>query len=152
MLKNKKGFTLVELLIVIAIIGILSSVVMSSLSEARTEAYDSKVKSQLSNVRAAAELYYNSRLNYGASTSWVSNGTGTNGCEAGMFTDTASGLSSLTISANYPAGENTIVCNSNGRAYAVSDNLAATSTYWCVDSTGASKQESAPLGTATVCS
>lgn len=147
----KGGFTLIELLIVIAIIGILSSVVLSSLTTARTNAFDSKVKSQLSNIRAAAELYYNSRLNYGSVTTWVSNGTGTNGCQAGMFTDTTSGLSGLTISANYPTGENAIVCNSTGKAYAVSDNLAATSTFWCIDSTGSSKQESTALGTSTVC-
>ena len=148
---STKGFTLLELLVVIAIIGILSSVVLASLTTARTKAYDAKVKAQLSNIRAAAELYFNSKLSYGTSTYWVSNGTTTNGCSGGMFQDTASGLQGLSISVNYPVGENTIVCNSNGSAYAVSDNLSATSTYWCVDNTGSSKQEAAALATSTVC-
>lgn len=125
--------------------------VISSLTTARTRAYDAKVKAQLSNIRGAAELYFNAKLNYGTTTTWVSNGTTTNGCAGGMFQDTVSGLRGLTLSVNYPVGENTIVCNSNGTAYAVSDNLAATGTWWCVDSAGSSKQESAALGTAIVC-
>lgn len=149
---TSRGFTLLELLVVIAIIGILSSVVISSVSSARTQAYDAKVKAQLSNIRSSAELYFNSRLSYGTVTYWTANGTSTNGCQAGMFQDTASGMQPLTISVNYPVGENTIVCNSSGAAYAVSDNLSATSTWWCVDSSGASKQRSTALGTSTVCS
>ena len=141
-MKFKRGFTLIELLVVIAIIGILSSVVLSSLSLARTKAYDTKVQAQLSHLRAAAEIYQVTNGNYGAAT-FV--------CSGGMFADTASGLYRLSISVNYPVGENTIICNSSGTAYAVSDNLSASSTYWCVDSTGASKTESNSLGSSTSC-
>jgi prepilin-type N-terminal cleavage/methylation domain-containing protein len=142
--KMSKGFSLVELLVVIAIIGILSSVVLSSLTSARTAAFDQKVKSQLSNIRSAAEIYWGSHANYGPSTNSCTSTTG-------MFADVPSGLSALSVSANYPVGENTIVCNSNGSAYAVQDNLAATGTYWCIDSQPTTKQESAPLGTSTMC-
>ena len=151
MSKNTGGFTLLELLVVIAIIGILSSVVFASLSTARSRAYDAKVKSQLSNIRGAAELYFNAKLNYGTTTTWVSNGTTTNGCSGGMFQDSSTGLQNLTVSVNYPVGENTIVCNSTGAAYAVSDNLFATGTWWCIDSNGNSKQEAIALGTSTTC-
>lgn len=146
-----KGFTLLELLVVIAIIGILSSVVISSVTSARVQAYDAKVKAQLSNVRSSAELYFNSRLNYGTAIYWTANGTTTNGCQGGMFQDSASGMRALTYSVNYPVGENTIVCNSSGSAYAVSDNLSASGTWWCVDSTGASKSRSSALGSSTGC-
>jgi prepilin-type N-terminal cleavage/methylation domain-containing protein len=50
-LNNKqKAFTLVELLIVIAIIGIISSVVLISLSGARFKARDSKRKAEISQI------------------------------------------------------------------------------------------------------
>lgn len=55
---RQKGFTLIELLVVIAIIGILSSVVLASLNSARDKGNDAAVKSNLSNIRAEAELYY----------------------------------------------------------------------------------------------
>jgi len=144
----KKGFTLIELLVVIAIIGILSSVVLASLSSARQKAFDTKVKTQLNQIKNGAEIYYTSNFNYGVQTYSCSSTT-----VGGMFADTGSGLSKLGTSANYPVGENTIICNvaTSGQAYAVSDNLLATSTYWCVDSTGASRQESTSLGSSTVC-
>ncbi len=139
---SHRGFTLIELLVVIAIIGILSSIVLSSVGRARTNAYDAKVKAQLSNLRSAAEVYYSSNYNYGAAT---------NSCAAGMFIDEASGLAKLSTSINYPVGENTIVCNSSGTAYAVSDNLNTGNGYWCVDSNGKSVPEASALGTATAC-
>lgn len=58
--KNKKnlGFTLVELLIVIAIIGIISTVATVSLNEARAKARDAKRLSDMAQITKALELYY----------------------------------------------------------------------------------------------
>ncbi len=56
--KNKKGFTLIELMVVIAIIAILATVVLVALQGARDAAEDSKRKSALSQVRSVAEVYY----------------------------------------------------------------------------------------------
>ncbi len=55
---NKKGFTLVELLIVIAIIGILASALLVSLGGARATARDARRISDLRQVQSALELYY----------------------------------------------------------------------------------------------
>ena len=58
-MKNKrKGFTLVELLIVIVVIGILSAMMMLSSTEAVTSAKASNIVSNLRNLKTAALAYY----------------------------------------------------------------------------------------------
>jgi len=62
--KNKKGFTLVELLVVVSIIGILSSLSMVSVNIARTRARDAKRKADMSQVQLALYLYYDDNLHF----------------------------------------------------------------------------------------
>ena len=54
----KKGFTLVELLVVISIVGLLSSVTLASLNSARVKANDAKALSNLREIENALTLYY----------------------------------------------------------------------------------------------
>jgi general secretion pathway protein G len=55
--KLKSGFTLIELLVVISIIGLLSSVVLTSLRSSRARAVDSKRIQTLKQLQTALELY-----------------------------------------------------------------------------------------------
>ena len=59
--KPSHGFTLVELLVVISIISLLSSVVFASVNSARGKARYGKVIADFAQIRTAAELDYDNR-------------------------------------------------------------------------------------------
>ena len=56
-LKAQRGFTLLELLIVVAVIAILASAVVANLSSARNKAYDTQVQRNLKAVSTSIEVY-----------------------------------------------------------------------------------------------
>ncbi|MHC4624290.1 MAG: prepilin-type N-terminal cleavage/methylation domain-containing protein [Planctomycetota bacterium] len=56
-MKAKSGFTLVEILIVVVILGILAAIVIPQFTDASTEAKESRLKSDLQTMRAQIELY-----------------------------------------------------------------------------------------------
>lgn len=55
--KNASGFTLVEIIVVVAIIGILSLVAFASFDEARKKARDTERHSELEQIGAAVLVY-----------------------------------------------------------------------------------------------
>jgi type IV pilus assembly protein PilE len=126
-MKLSKGFTLIELLVVIAIIGILSSVVLASLTTARTRGQVAAVQSQLSNMRAQAELYYSTTGNntYGTASTDTTCSTG------GVFTGT-NGLSTLIAGARTSGA--TVTCSNTTTVWSVVG--VSNSVNYCVDSTG----------------
>ena len=63
-LKSKKGFTLVELLVVISIISILSSLSIVSVNIARERARDAKREADISQVQLALYLYFDDNLQF----------------------------------------------------------------------------------------
>lgn len=142
-IKNK-GFSLVELLIVICIIGILSTIVLSSVSNSRARAYDSKIKQQLSSFRTAAEIYFSNQTpsSYGPTTSV---------CSAGIFNDVdaTNGSPGLYIAAGNIPSFSDIKCGSNGTDYAIKATLYSGNEYWCIDNKGSSRIIPGAIGDAT---
>jgi prepilin-type N-terminal cleavage/methylation domain-containing protein len=55
--QNKKGFTLIELLVVISIIALLSSVIFSSINNARIKSRDTQRVAQIRELQKAIEHY-----------------------------------------------------------------------------------------------
>jgi prepilin-type N-terminal cleavage/methylation domain-containing protein len=56
--RNQKGFTLIELMIVIAIIGILAAIAIPNFIEYRNKSYCSRAESDGNNVAAALADYF----------------------------------------------------------------------------------------------
>lgn len=60
-----KGFTLIEVLVVIVIIGALSAIVLSASNSARVKSQDLAIKANLDSIKTSAELYHSTHGNYG---------------------------------------------------------------------------------------
>ncbi len=145
-MKNTKGFTLIELLVVIAIIGLLSSVVLSALNTARGKGADAAIKSNLANIRAQAEILYDTQGFYDidATATAVAVAACTSGGAANsLFANSVINgqiLSAVNSSTGGTYTNTGCVVAANATAWAVSVPLKTTPTNsWCVDSTGASK-------------
>ena len=55
---NQKGFTLIELMIVIAIIGVLAAIAIPQFSSYRKRSFNSAAEADLRNAATAQEAYY----------------------------------------------------------------------------------------------
>lgn len=79
--KNKKGFTLIEVLVVMTIIAVLVAIGLPNYLGARQRARDAKRKAELREFKNALRLYYNDYQQYPASqvNPTLVNGCGTDG-------------------------------------------------------------------------
>jgi prepilin-type N-terminal cleavage/methylation domain-containing protein len=123
---ERKGFTIIELLVVVAIIGILTTIIIVSLREASDRAKNTNVIANVTQIRKTAEGMY---------------AQGSSGyedlCLSGalnvIYTDV---LKTLKEDIEKYGGSN-IVCHSSKYSYCVSAQLGGSVTkYFCVDSDG----------------
>lgn len=67
-MKNQKGFTLVELMVVIAIIGVLAAIAVPKLSSSTDAAKDAKLTSDLRTLDGSIMMYYANKQVYPSKT------------------------------------------------------------------------------------
>jgi prepilin-type N-terminal cleavage/methylation domain-containing protein len=121
-MKKSKGFTIIEMVMVLAIVGLLTTIIMIALSNARNKAKDGKIQADLNQIRTAAGVYYNNQSpsSYSGLSCAVSNPN----------------VSALCADINNQSPGNPIFVLKTGNAeYCVYKQLLNTK-YACVDSAG----------------
>ena len=101
---DSKGFTMIELLIVVAIIGVLAGIAIPQFGNYRYRSYNSASEADLRNAATAQEGYYIDALTYAATpTSLV-------GSTYGLYTSAGVTLGGVSDTSNYTL----TACHSNG--------------------------------------
>ena len=77
--KERKGFMLLELIIVVAIVGILSAVAMPDILGMTNDAKAARIQADLSAIGTASEMYYVKNGEYPTALSQLVDTTGANG-------------------------------------------------------------------------
>lgn len=134
---QKKGFTLIEMLVVIAVIGILSAAILTALVPARNKAKDTRIVSGLQQVRSIAETLYANGSYSALPTGAIANDNSNFGTTA---TDIAAQNGALHI--NVTTGE---TAGPAGQGYRAWSKLNS-GNYYCVNSAGFAGEVSSALG------
>lgn len=100
---NVKGFSLLELLVAMAIIGLLAAIAIPQFSSYRARAVDSQMKSDLKNAALAMESYFADKKSYPTSLTAISN-VGFTQTEGVSLTIAVTSPSSFTLTATKPSG------------------------------------------------
>lgn len=127
----KKGFTLIEILIVVAIIGVLTAGIVANVSNARNKSADGAAKAILAQYKTEVDLYANGRTSNYA-----------NACDvSGVFEP--SRLRSLQTELIATTNDRECRANENAYAYGYAYAIKYKSNPilgYCIDSTGESKE------------
>ena len=129
-MQKQKGFTIIELIVVIAIIAVLATIVMINVTSYIAKGKDASIQGNLANLMTNSASYFDSTSNY------------TNFCAA-----TTGAASYLTAIDSTEGGTGKTDCNVATSAWAACAQLVNTDAYFCVDSTGAKKS----IATRTTC-
>ena len=145
-----RGFTLIELLVVIAIIGLLAAVVLASVGGARTKGADASVKTQMANLRAAAELFASNNSNsYDGVCAALSSAANPGILTMLQSVDSAIAGGTLVSNETWPTtaaqAAGGVICGDAAGGWIAQGALSTAGTYWCSDSSGASQANAAAL-------
>lgn len=127
--ENGAGFTLVEIMVVVAITVLIATIILVSMGESRKEARDAAIKTSLGEIRKASEFLYDLNSSY-----------------IGVCDPNPPGDDSLSGSGDFDRIE--VYIEAQGGAVFCRESLTAYATIsilnrggcWCVDSLGAARE------------
>ncbi len=138
-LKLQLGFTLIEILVVMAIIMLLASVIYAALNTARAKASDALVKTEVRSLHQQAQIFYNNNTTYGTGasgagpsgqTTTYAKGTVvsyTSGCTTAFYLCDKTAVAILNVALQ--SEPVTLTLAQDGQSYAIAATLSDNSTY-----------------------
>ena len=108
---DRAGFSLLELLVVVAIVGVMAAAAVPRLASFRAAAYDSRAQQDLRNLAAAQELFRATNESYAATADELGGFRASPGIELSIRDAGADGYAAT---AEHPSGDHVYSWSSDG--------------------------------------